>query len=61
MIENKSDNNSPTEQHKKYFTAQARRAHVRAYSFSLLSSRATCLMADLFVKLNISAIPRPVR
>lgn len=31
MIENKSENNLPIEQHKKYFTAQARRAHVRAY------------------------------
>ena len=34
MIENNLENNLPTEQHKRYFTAQARRAHVRAYQAS---------------------------
>ena len=34
MIENKSEHNLTVEQHKKYFTAQARRAHVRAYQVS---------------------------
>lgn len=34
MIENNSENNLPIEQHKKYFTAQARRAYVRAYQAS---------------------------
>lgn len=34
MTENTLENNLPTEQHKKYFTAQARRAHVRAYQAS---------------------------
>jgi hypothetical protein len=34
MTENNSENNLPIAQHKKYFTAQARRAHVRAYQAS---------------------------
>lgn len=34
MTENNAENNLPIEQHKKYFTAQARRAHVRAYQAS---------------------------
>ena len=42
MIENKSENNLPIEQHKKYFTVQARRAHVRAYQTSGESMIAYC-------------------
>ena len=34
MTESNSENNLPIEQHKIYFTAQARRAHVRAYQAS---------------------------
>lgn len=33
-VEKIAENNLPVEQHKKYFTAQARRAHVREYQFS---------------------------
>lgn len=34
MIESNLENNLEAEQHKKYFTAQARRAHARAYQTS---------------------------
>ena len=42
MIENNSENNLQIERHKTYFTAQARRAHVREYQASDESMIAYC-------------------